>query len=100
MNKRERAIYLQLCKERPWAAGAFNRRVAQALAYAEEVEMEWPKCTACNKGVMLPLSDYGQEGSAVIVKVWACNSRLCRYTIRVDKGIVSYEFAQEHRNGR
>lgn len=100
MNERERAIYLQLCKERPWAAGDFNRRVAQALAFAEERKMEWPKCTSCNKGVMLPLSDFGPEGSAVLIKAWACTNRLCRYTVRIDKGIVSYEYAKENHNVR
>jgi hypothetical protein len=91
MTNRERQLYLEYMKAHPWATAPYALRIAQALAYAEERMMEWTKCTACNKGVLLPLSDYGPDGSSVIVKVWACSNRACRWTIRVDKGQVTYE---------
>ena len=34
--------------------------------------MELPKCQKCNNGLLIPLSDYGQEGASVIFKAWAC----------------------------
>lgn len=95
MTNRERQLYLEYMRQHPWAAAAYALRVAQALAYAEERTMEWVTCLACKKGVLLPLSDYGPEGASVVVKVWACTNRLCRFTLRVDKGQVSYEFVRE-----
>jgi hypothetical protein len=39
---------------------------------------------------LIPLSDYGQEGSAVIFKAWACTDPDCGFSLRIDKGEVSY----------
>ncbi len=50
----------------------------------------FPKCLKCNVGVLIPLSDYGQEGAAVMYKAWACNNPDCGFSIRVDKGEVSF----------
>jgi hypothetical protein len=52
--------------------------------------MEFPRCQKCNVGVLLPLSDYGQEGAAVIFKAWACTDPECGFSLRVDKGEVTY----------
>src|SRR5512144_1593672 len=52
--------------------------------------MELPKCQKCNNGVLIPLSDYGQEGASVIFKAWACTNPECGFSLRVDKGEVSY----------
>ena len=30
--------------------------------------MELPKCQKCNNGILIPLSDYGQEGASVMYK--------------------------------
>ena len=49
----------------------------------------WPDCMRCDKGVLIPLSDYGQEGAAIIFKAWTCINPACNYTLRVDKGEVS-----------
>src|SRR5262245_26940520 len=59
-------------------------------ARREERLMEFPKCQKCRDGVLIPLSDYGQEGSAVIFKAWACTDPDCGFSLRVDKGEVSY----------
>jgi hypothetical protein len=55
-----------------------------------EAKTSFPDCLKCNKGVLIPLSDYGQEGAAVTYKAWACNNPECGYSLRIDKGEVSY----------
>lgn len=55
-----------------------------------EGNKSFPQCLKCNEGVLLPLSDYGQEGAAVTYKAWACNKPDCGFSIRIDKGEVSY----------
>ena len=50
----------------------------------------FPKCLKCNAGVLIPLSDYGQEGSSVQYKAWACINPECGFTLRIDKGEVTY----------
>jgi len=57
---------------------------------AKEEAMDWPKCLKCNKGTMIPLSDYGQEGASVMFKAWVCINPECGFSLRVDKGEVSY----------
>jgi len=59
--------------------------------------MDWTKCLACNKGVLLPLSDYGPEGAAVLFKAWACTNKVCGFTVRIDKGQVTYESNGGHK---
>jgi hypothetical protein len=56
----------------------------------KEVAMDWPKCLKCNKGVLIPLSDYGQEGASVLFKAWVCTNPECGFSLRVDKGEVTY----------
>jgi hypothetical protein len=48
------------------------------------VEMELPKCQKCNNGILIPLSDYGQDGAAV------STNPECGFSLRVDKGEVSF----------
>ena len=52
--------------------------------------MEWPKCQKCNNGALIPLSDYGQEGASVMFKAWVCTNPDCGFSLRVDKGEVTY----------
>jgi hypothetical protein len=52
--------------------------------------MDLPKCQKCGDGTMIPLSDYGQEGSTVVFKAWVCANPACGFSIRVDKGEVTY----------
>jgi hypothetical protein len=60
--------------------------------------MDLPKCQKCNNGVLIPLSDYGQEGSSVIFKAWACTNPECGFSLRVDKGEVSYGKKIDHKH--
>ena len=52
--------------------------------------MEFPKCLKCNRGALIPLSDYGQEGASVLFKAWVCTNPECGFSLRVDKGEVTY----------
>lgn len=55
-----------------------------------EGKSSFPSCQKCNAGVLIPLSDYGQEGAAVTYKAWACTNPDCGFSLRIDKGEVSY----------
>jgi len=46
----------------------------------------FPKCQKCDAGVLIPLSDYGQEGASVLFKAWVCTNPDCGFSLRVDKG--------------
>src|SRR3989442_7494028 len=59
--------------------------------------MELPKCQKCNNGTLIPLSDYGQEGASVIFKAWACTNPECGFSLRIDKGEVTYGKKIEHK---
>ena len=48
------------------------------------------RCKKCGIGTMLPLSDYGQEGAAILYKAWVCDSPTCGYNLRIDRGQVTY----------
>jgi len=51
----------------------------------------FPKCLKCNEeGELIPLSDYGQEGASVLFKAWVCTNPNCGFSLRVDKGEVTY----------
>jgi len=52
--------------------------------------MDLPKCQKCNNGLLIPLSDYGQEGASVMCKAWACTNPDFGFSIRIDKGEVTY----------
>jgi hypothetical protein len=65
----------------------------------EEREMmfisELPTCQKCKKSLLVPLSDYGPEGSTVAIKVWVCINEACGWMVRADKGVVSYDKARK-----
>ncbi|HSG28472.1 MAG TPA: hypothetical protein VLA34_08340 [Candidatus Krumholzibacterium sp.] len=46
-------------------------------------------CLKCNKGVLLPLSDYGRDGAPIRYKAWVCNNPECGHNIRIDNGEIS-----------
>lgn len=52
--------------------------------------MELPKCKKCDDGMLIPLSDYGQEGASVMFKAWVCTDPDCAFSLRIDKGEVSF----------
>jgi hypothetical protein len=60
--------------------------------------MELPKCQKCNNGLLIPLSDYGQEGATVVFKAWVCTNPECGFSLRVDKGDVTYGKKIEHKH--
>jgi hypothetical protein len=51
---------------------------------------EWPQCQRCRKGVLLPLSDYGPQGNDIPFKIWVCHNPACGFSLRIDKGQVSF----------
>jgi hypothetical protein len=60
-----------------------------------------PVCPRCNKQPLLPLSDYGEMGSSLKYKAWVCADSKCGYSVRIDKGQVSYvKVRTEVKNGR
>lgn len=52
--------------------------------------MELPSCMQCGEGRLVPLSDYGTEGSSVFYKAWVCINPRCGFSIRIDKGQTTY----------
>ncbi|MCK4856540.1 MAG: hypothetical protein KAT58_01080 [candidate division Zixibacteria bacterium] len=50
----------------------------------------FPDCLKCNKGRLLPLSDYGREGSSIYYKAWVCSNPDCGFSIRIDNGEISF----------
>ncbi len=46
-------------------------------------------CLKCDKGVLIPLSDYGREGASIRYKAWVCNNPECGFNIRIDNGEIS-----------
>lgn len=51
---------------------------------------KFPECLKCGKGVLVPLSDYGRDGSEIRYKAWVCTNHECGFSIRVDNGEVSF----------
>ena len=55
----------------------------------EKMETEYPKCLKCNVGILIPLSDYGREGSSIMYKAWVCTNPECGFNLRIDNGEIS-----------
>jgi len=53
------------------------------------MENSYPACLKCNTGVLIPLSDYGREGSSIRYKAWVCSNPECGFSIRIDNGEIS-----------
>jgi hypothetical protein len=53
------------------------------------MDHEFPECLKCRVGVLVPLSDYGRQGAAVMYKAWVCTNPDCGFTIRIDNGKIS-----------
>jgi len=53
------------------------------------MERDFPQCQKCSAGVLIPLSDYGREGSSLMYKAWVCTDPNCGFNIRIDNGEVS-----------
>lgn len=50
---------------------------------------QWPNCLKCQKGLLVPLSDYGREGATIRYKAWACTNPDCGFNLRIDNGEIS-----------
>lgn len=50
---------------------------------------EYPACQKCEKGVLVPLSDYGREGATIRFKAWVCTNPECGFNLRIDNGEIS-----------
>jgi hypothetical protein len=50
---------------------------------------EYPQCQKCEKGVLVPLSDYGREGATIRFKAWVCTNPECGFNLRIDNGEIS-----------
>jgi hypothetical protein len=48
-----------------------------------------PRCQTCGTGYLVPFSDYG-DGAPVIFKAYVCINPDCGWSIRIDKGVVTY----------
>ena len=44
---------------------------------------KFPDCPKCSKGVLLPLSDYGREGSEIRYKAWRASREADRMTVEI-----------------
>ena len=52
------------------------------------MENAFPPCHSCEKGVLVPLSDYGRDGAPIQYKAWVCNKPSCGYNIKIRNGDV------------
>ena len=48
----------------------------------------FPKCQKCGNGDLVPLSDFGSQGSPVNFKAWVCTSPDCGFNIKIRNGDV------------
>lgn len=55
-----------------------------------EEHARFTECLKCNKGVLLPLSDYGRDGAPIRYKAWVCSDPECGFNIRIDNGEISF----------
>lgn len=49
---------------------------------------KFPTCRACDVGELLPLSDFGGQGSAVHYKAWICSNPDCGFNLKIRNGDV------------
>ena len=49
---------------------------------------EYPNCQSCDNGVLVPLSDFGGQGSAVHYKAWICTDPSCGFNLKIRNGDV------------
>ena len=65
----------------PVRTGAFQVEVVL-------VETVLPKCQACKKGDLVPLSDFGGQGAPIHYKAWVCTNPDCGFNIKIRNGDV------------
>ncbi len=53
------------------------------------MDIKFPECLKCGKGVLVPLSDYGRDGASIQYKAWVCTNPDCGFNVRIDNGEIS-----------
>ncbi|HEX2035323.1 MAG TPA: hypothetical protein VHS99_14180 [Chloroflexota bacterium] len=48
----------------------------------------FPVCRKCGEGDLVPLSDFGSQGAAVMYKAWVCTNPSCSYNLKIRNGDV------------
>ncbi|MBM3947691.1 MAG: hypothetical protein FJ312_00325 [SAR202 cluster bacterium] len=48
----------------------------------------WPECRKCQRGNLLPLSDFGSQGAPIHYKAWVCSNPECGFNIKIRNGDV------------
>jgi len=56
-------------------------------------EKSYPKCQKCEKGELVPLSDFSNNQVAIQYKAWACTNANCRFFVVLRGGDVFYGIA-------
>lgn len=46
----------------------------------------FPKCLKCDKGDLVPLSDFGSQGATIRYKAWVCTNPDCGYNLKIRNG--------------
>ncbi|MDP6274519.1 MAG: hypothetical protein QGI84_11065, partial [Dehalococcoidia bacterium] len=58
------------------------------LAEVDVVTDQFPECKSCGEGDLVPLSDFGGQGSAVHYKAWICTNPTCGFNLKIRNGDV------------
>jgi hypothetical protein len=51
-------------------------------------QLAFPVCRKCGEGDLVPLSDFGSQGAAVMYKAWVCTNPSCSYNLKIRNGEV------------
>lgn len=49
---------------------------------------QFPTCRKCGEGDLVPLSDFGSQGAAVMYKAWVCTNPSCSFNLKIRNGDV------------
>jgi hypothetical protein len=49
-------------------------------------QSNFPKCLKCHVGDLVPLSDFGSQGSSIKYKAWVCTNSDCGYNLKIRNG--------------
>jgi len=51
-------------------------------------QLVFPRCVKCQSGDLVPLSDFGHQGAAVLYKAWVCTNPDCGFNVKIRNGDV------------
>ena len=49
-------------------------------------QSQFPKCLKCRAGDLVPLSDFGSQGSSIKYKAWVCTNPDCGFNLKIRNG--------------